>query len=89
MNFANVSQILSRGISGIRPRNDAEAPVSHTFRSKSVDRFMKSRNWPRQGLSLEVTFAPTIAVSRYENCCLNTHVAKREFADNFMQNYDF
>ena len=65
--FANVSQILARDISGTRPRNDAVVPVSRTFRSKSVDSSMKSRNWPPKGLSLEVTFAPAIAVSRYEN----------------------
>ena len=56
--FANVSQILSRDISGIRPLNDALVPVSRTFQSKSVDSSMKSRNWPPKGLSLEVTFAP-------------------------------
>ena len=64
-------------------------PVSHTFRSKSVDSSMKSRNWPPKGLPLEVTFAPAIAVSRYENGDSVTHVAKREFGDSFVQNYDF
>ena len=82
--FANVLQILSRDISGIRPRNDAVVPVSRTFRSKSVDSSMKSRNWPPKGLPLEVTFAPAIAVSRYENGGPVTHVAKREFADSFV-----
>ena len=64
-------------------------PVSRTFRSKSVDSSMKSRNWPPKGLSLEVTFAPTIAVSRYENGGPVTHLAKREFTDSFVQKYDF
>ena len=50
---------------------------------------MKSRNWPLEGLPSEVTFAPAIAVSRYENGGPATHLAKREFADSFVQNYDF
>ena len=50
---------------------------------------MKSRNWPPKGLPLEVTFAPAIAVSRYENAGPVTYVAKREFADSFVQKYDF
>ena len=87
--FANVSHILSRDISGIRPRNDAVVPVSRTFQSKSVDSSMKSRNRPPKGLPLEVAFAPAIAVSRYENGGPATHLAKREFADCFVQNYDF
>ena len=65
--FANVSQILSRDISGIRPWNDAVVPVSRTFRSKSVDSSMKLRNSPSKGFPLEVAFAPAITVSRYEN----------------------
>ena len=50
---------------------------------------MNPRNWPRKGVSLGVTFAPAIAVSHYENGGLNTHVAKGEFVDSFVQNYDF
>ena len=50
---------------------------------------MKSRNWPPKGLPLEVTFAPAIAVSRYENGGPVTHFAEREFVDSFVQNYDF
>ena len=87
--FANVSQILSRDISGIRPQNDAVVLVSRTFRSKSVDSSMKSRNWPPKRLPLEVTFAPAIAVSRYENGGPVTHVANSELADSFVQRYDF
>ena len=37
---------------------------------------------------MEVNFAPTIAVSRYENGGPVMHVAKRGFADNFTK-YDF
>ena len=87
--FANVSQIFPGDDSGIRPQNDAVVPVSRTFQSKSVDSSMKSRNRPSKGLPLEFTFAPTITVSRYENGDSVTHVAKREFADSFVQNYDF
>ena len=50
---------------------------------------MKSRNWPPKGLPFEATFAPAIAVSRYENGGPLTHVAKREIADSFVQKYDF
>ena len=87
--FANDSQILSRDISGIRPQNDAVVPVSHTFRSKSVDSSMKSRNWPSKRLPLEVTFAPAIAMPRYENGGPITHVATPEFAEGFVRKYDF
>ena len=87
--FANVSQILSRGISGIRPQNDAVVSVSHTFRSKSVDSSMKSRKWPPKRVPLEVTFALAIAVSRYENGGPVTHVANSEFAYSFLQKHDF
>ena len=54
-----------------------------------MDSSMNPRNWPRKGLPLEVTFAPTNAVSRYENGGLITHVAMCEFADSFVQKYDF
>ncbi len=64
-------------------------PVSHTFRSKSVDSSMKSRNSPSKGFPVEVAFAPAIAVSRYENGDPVTHVAKREFAKGFVRKYDF
>ena len=74
---------------GIRPLHDALVPVSRTFWSKSVDSSRKSRNWPPKGLPLEVTFAPAIAVARYENGGPVMHVAKREFADSFVQKYDF
>ena len=87
--LANVSQILSRDILGIRLRNDAVVPVSRTFRSKSVDSSMKSRNWPPKGLPLEVTFAPAIAVARCEHAGPVTHVAKREFVYSFVEKYDF
>ena len=50
---------------------------------------MKLKNSPSKGFSLEVAFAPAIAVSRYENGGPVTHLAKREFADSFVQNYDF
>ena len=40
---------------------------------------MNYRNWPLKGLSLEVIFAPAIAVARHENGGLDTHVAKSEF----------
>ena len=50
---------------------------------------MKSRNWPPKGLSLEVTFAPAIAVACHEHGGLDSHVAKSEFADNFVQKHDF
>ena len=87
--FANVSQILSRDISGIIPQNDAVVLVSRTFRSKSVDSSMKSRNWPPKRLPLEVTFAPAIVVSRHENGGPVRHVANNGFADGFVQKYDF
>ena len=50
---------------------------------------MKLRNSPPKGFPLEVTFAPAIAVSRYENGGPVTHLAKHELADSFVQNYDF
>ena len=50
---------------------------------------MKLKNSPSKGFPLEVAFAPAIAVSRYENGGPVTHLAKREFADSFIQNYDF
>ena len=53
------------------------------------DSSMNLRNWPPKGLSWEVIFAPAIAVSRYENGGLDTHVAKAEFADGFMHKSDF
>ena len=50
---------------------------------------MKLKNSPSKGFPFEVAFAPAIAVSRYENGGPVTHLAKREFADSFVQNYDF
>ena len=50
---------------------------------------MKLKNSPSKGFPLEVVFAPAIAVSRYENGGSIAHLAKREFADSFVQNYDF
>ena len=50
---------------------------------------MKLKNSPSKGFSLEVAFADAIAVSRYENGGPITHLAKRELADSFVQNYDF
>ena len=46
---------------------------------------MNLANWPPKGLSWEISFAPAIAVPRYENGGLNTHVAKGEFADGLVQ----
>ena len=40
-------------------------------------------------LSWEVSFVPAIAILRYENGCLDTHDATPEFADSFVQKYDF
>ena len=87
--FLSVSQILTKDISGHGPQNVAVVPVSHTFEHKSVDSSTKLRNWPPKGVSLEVTFAPAIAVARYENGGLDTHAAKGEFADGFVQKYVF
>ena len=50
---------------------------------------MKLRYSSSKGFPMEVPFAPAIAVSRYENGGPVTHLAKREFADSFVQNYDF
>ena len=85
----NVSQIVSRDISGIRPQNDAVVLVSHTFRSKSVDSSMNLTNSLPKRLPLEVTFAPAIGMSRYENGGPITHVATPEFAEGFVRKYDF
>ena len=87
--FANVSQILPRDISGIKPRNDTVVPVSRTFQSKSVYSSMNLTNSPAKRLSWEVSFVPAIAILRYENGCLDTHDATPEFADSFVQKYDF
>ena len=46
---------------------------------------MNLTNWPPKGFSWEVSFAPAIAVSRYENGGLDTHDAKREFVDGLAQ----
>ena len=46
---------------------------------------MNLTNWPPKGLSWEVSFAPAIAVSRYENGGLDRHVAKGYFADSLAQ----
>ena len=53
------------------------------------DSSMNLTNWPPKGLSWEVSFAPAITVSRYENGGPDTHVAKAEIADGFMQNHVF
>ena len=50
---------------------------------------MNLANWPPKGLSWEVSFAPALAMSWYENGGLDTHVAKAEFADGFVQKYVF
>ena len=50
---------------------------------------MNMTNWPPKGLSWEVSFAPTIAMSRYENGGLDTHVATPEFTEGFVRKHYF
>ena len=50
---------------------------------------MNLTNLPPKRLSWEVSFSPTIAMSRYEHGGLDTHVATPEFAEGFVRKYDF
>ena len=50
---------------------------------------MSLMDWPPKRLSWEVSFAPAIAMSRYENGGLDTHIATLEFAESFVRKYDF
>ena len=50
---------------------------------------MNLTNSPPKKLSWEVSFVPAIAILRYENGGLDTHVATPEFAEGFVRKYDF